>query len=58
VTAKIVGNVISTYVNGTLVATATDSTWSSGQPGIAFFRRTQGQSSDLGFTSYTAKSLP
>jgi hypothetical protein len=57
VKARIVGNLISVYVNGTLVAQATDSTWSDGQPGMGFFRRTQGASSDFGFSGYTASSL-
>ena len=56
--ANIVGNLISVYVNGALIAQSTDSVWSTGQPGIAFFRRTQGTSADLAFTSYTATSLP
>ena len=58
VKATIVGNLISMYVNGALVAQASDSTWSDGQPGIGFFRRTQGASADLGFTSFSASTLP
>ena len=58
VKATIVGNLISVYVNGAPVAQASDSTWSDGQPGIGFFRRTRGASSDLGFASFSASSLP
>lgn len=58
VKATIAGNLIRMYVNGTLVVQASDSTWSDGQPGIGFFRRTQGASSDLGFTSFSASDLP
>ena len=56
VKANIIGNVISVYVNGTLLGKTSDSTWASGQPGIGFFRRTEGASSDLGFSSYTARA--
>ena len=58
ITAKIVGSLISVYINGALIAQTTDSVWTSGQPGIGFFRRTQGTSADLAFTSYSATSLP
>jgi hypothetical protein len=58
VRARIVGNVITAYIDGGLVAQVTDSTWSVGQPGIGFFRRTQGTSADLAFTSFTATALP
>ena len=51
--ASIVGNVISTYINGTLMARATDSTFSSGRPGISFFVRPGGSTSLLGLTSYS-----
>jgi hypothetical protein len=54
--ATIVGNVISTYINGVLMAQAIDSTFANGQPGIAFFTRPEGVSAnaDFGMTSYTA----
>jgi hypothetical protein len=55
--ATIVGSVISAYINGVLIAQTQDSTWTNGQPGIGFFRRTMGASSDLAFTNYTATSL-
>lgn len=58
VKANIVGTKISVYINGSLIAQVTDSVWSNGQPGISFFRRTQGASSDLAFTSYKATGLP
>lgn len=57
VKASIVGNTITTYINGALMSRATDSTWADGQPGIAFFKRTAGLNSDLAITSYTAISL-
>lgn len=40
---KIVGTTLSAYVNGTLITTATDSTFSSGKPGFGFFGTTIGQ---------------
>ena len=58
VKAKVVGNLISVYVNGNLIDQVTDSVWTDGQPGISFFRRSEGTSADLAFTSYTALSLP
>jgi hypothetical protein len=54
--ATIVGNTITTYVNGTLVAKAIDSTFSNGQPGVGFFVRPDGSSKLLGLTSYKATS--
>ena len=54
--ASIVGNVISTYINGTLMAKATDSTFESGKPGISFFVRPGGSTSLLGLTSYSVTS--
>ena len=56
--ATIAGNVISTYINGVLIAEAVDSTFSSGQPGISFFIRPGGDSANLGLTSYSATDLP
>jgi len=54
--ASIIGNAISVFINGTLVATATDSTYAMGQPGIGFFTRPQGNSANLAITSYKVTS--
>lgn len=54
--ATIVGDVISLYVNNNLIGTASDSTYSSGQPGISFFTRPGGDSANFGLTSYTVSS--
>jgi hypothetical protein len=56
--ATIVGNVISSYINGVLRAQATDSTFASGQPGIGFFTRSVGVSANpnFGMTSYAVSS--
>ena len=54
--ATIVGNTISAYVNGTLIAQATDSVYTSGQPGIGFFTRPGGNSANFGITSYSVTS--
>ncbi len=56
VKATIVGNVISLYANGTLIARATDSAYTSGQPGIGFFTRPGGNSANLALTRVTATS--
>src|SRR5262245_25234231 len=42
ISATIHGDHITAYLNGVLVAEATDSTWHDGQPGIGFFRRSCG----------------
>lgn len=54
--ATIVGNVISTYINGVLMARATDSTYPTGQPGMAFFIRPGGSNALLGLTSFSVTS--
>ena len=55
--AKIVGSTITCYINDVQIAQASDSTWTTGQPGIGFFRRLDGVNSDLAFSSYKATSL-
>jgi len=56
--ATIVGNVISSYINGVLRAQAIDSTFATGQPGIGFFTRPAGvaDNANFGMTSYSASS--
>jgi len=54
--ATIVGNVITTYINGVLMARASDSTFKTGQPGISFFVRPGGSNALLGITSYSVTS--
>jgi len=56
VKATISGNVISLYVNGTLLARTTDSAYTTGQPGIGFFTRPGGNSAHLALTRITATS--
>ena len=58
VRARVVGPVITCYINDRLMARATDATWKDGQPGIGFYRREAGAASDLAFSRYTATSLP
>ncbi len=53
VKASIIGNVIRVYINGVQLATVTDSTFATGQPGISFFTRPGGNSAHLALTSYT-----
>ena len=58
VSASVVGGVINAYVNNVLVATGTDTTYTSGSPGMGFYL--QGPSvnssfdSTYGFSSFTA----
>ena len=59
VKATIAGNVITAYLNGAPVGTATDSTYATGNPGMGFNLETGdasciGTNGDYGFTSYTA----
>jgi len=54
--ATITGNVIRVYYNGELKCSATDSTYSTGNPGIAFFKRVSGSNSAFGFSKFTATS--
>ncbi len=52
VSASIVGSVINVYINGELLASATDSTFATGQPGISFFTRPGGNSANFALSSY------
>jgi len=59
VKATIVGNVITAYLNGVPVGTATDSTYATGNPGMGFNLETAaasclGTNGDYGFTSFSA----
>jgi hypothetical protein len=59
VKATIVGNVITAYLNGVAVGTATDSTYATGNPGMGFNLETSdasciGTNGDYGFTRFTA----
>ena len=54
--ASITGNVIELYINDELMAQTEDSTFVSGQPGIAFFTRPGGNSAHLALSSYTVGS--
>lgn len=57
VMASVVGNRITVWVNGKQIATATDSTYTTGNPGIGFWRGgTCGTKGDYGFTSFSATS--
>jgi hypothetical protein len=56
--AEISGNVIRVYKNGALALTGSDSTWSSGQPGIGFWVRAPGTTlSSYGWRSFEAGDL-
>jgi hypothetical protein len=55
VKATIVGNVITTYINGVQVGRATDGSYATGQPGIGFFLKgPSGVNRDYGFTRFMA----
>ena len=57
---SIVGTTITLSVNGAAIVSATDATFTSGNPGMAFWRGSSGCGTlgDYGFTRYSATSLP
>lgn len=55
VKATIVGNMITSYINGIKVLQASDDTYRQGSPGIGFYlERATGINADFGFTSFSA----
>jgi len=58
--ASIVGTTITLSVNGIVRVAATDSTFATGNPGMAFWRGSSGCGTfgDYGFTHYAAGALP
>ena len=55
--AEITGSVIKVYKNGSLVATASDATWATGQPGMGFWPKPGATMANYGWKSYQAGSL-
>lgn len=60
VSATVIGDRITLSVNGVERASATDATFTTGNPGIAFWRGMSGCGTfgDYGFTEFTASSTP
>ncbi len=58
VKASIVGSVITVSINGVVVGSGTDSTYSSGNPGIGFDYGCGTTYGDFGFTKVTASDSP
>jgi len=56
VKATIVGNVIKGFVNGVEVISATDNTYSDGNPGMGFNYGVERSNGDFGFSSYEVES--
>ncbi len=56
ITAIVVGDVLESYINGTLMTHAVDATFRNGSPGIGFFfyKGAPGSSSSFGFSSFEA----
>lgn len=54
VKATIVGSTINAYINDVLIATATDTTFATGSPGVGFNYGCGSTYSAFGFTSFTA----
>lgn len=52
--ATVNGNVIAIFLNNRKLAQVTDNTYSTGNPGIGFFRRNCGSGSDFGLSNFTA----
>jgi hypothetical protein len=60
--ARVVGNVITLYVNGVEKARAVDDTHTSGNPGIGMFLECpkgngKGTNADYGFKNFTARAI-
>jgi len=60
--ARVVGNVITVYVNGVEKARAVDDTFRTGDPGIGHFLgcnngRGKGSNADFGFAGFTAQAI-
>jgi len=55
--ATMTGNTIQVYYNGAVVCTVSDSAFSTGNPGIGFFKRSSGSNSAFRFSSFTAATL-
>lgn len=59
VRATIIGNVITSYINGVQVLQTTDNTFRSGNPGMGFYLQgTIGANADFGFTRFAATDGP
>jgi chitodextrinase len=55
VKATMIGNVITTYLNGVQLAQVTDNTYATGNPGMGFYLSgATGVNADYGFTNFTA----
>jgi chitodextrinase len=54
---EITGSTINSYLNGMKLATANDSTYATGQPGIGFFWRGTENITDFAFSSVTVTQL-
>ena len=55
VSASIVGDLITVYVNGVQLMQVTDDSFSSGSPGMGFYLQgASGMNGDFGFTQFTA----
>ncbi len=55
--ATVVGSTITVYINGTQVLQGTDSTYTTGSPGVGFYLQGGGNNADYGFTSFSAANI-
>jgi hypothetical protein len=55
--ADVVGNVVTSRLNGTVIATGTDDAVTSGSPGIGFYSQGAPASQKFSFTHFSAKGL-
>jgi hypothetical protein len=59
VKATIIGSLITVYINNVAIFSVNDTTWTVGNPGMAFFLSgATGLNSSYGFTSYAASDAP
>jgi hypothetical protein len=52
--AAVSGNLITVQYNGVEIMRATDDAYAAGDPGIGFYVESEGENSDMGFTSFSA----
>ena len=55
--ATIVGSLITVYFNNVQIMQVSDSTWTTGQPGMGFFVEPGASNSEFGFSRFTAAGL-
>jgi hypothetical protein len=58
VKGEIIGSTINAYINGVLVASGTEETYTTGSPGVGFYHQLPGGNLNYGFKSFWATDSP